>query len=142
MNVFIFSKKHLHFVNRRMSMNSFSEQSYKAALLKRVEPKAMTRESDLATKRKGETAPAAPPTEPTVPRKASPQVEAITSPRPPSDAFTTPSPASSKLSQRAQALAMSSPPRKLELGEPERADLTKRSEKKKKCDRTGFARGS
>jgi hypothetical protein len=91
-------------------MNSFSERSYKAILEKGLKPKSAAQGSNSETKREGGAAVQTQPTVQRVPPNASPAQPT------PSSSFTKPAKTtSSSRERRARALAMSSPPRRMDL---------------------------
>ena len=117
-------------------MNSFSERSYKAALLKKKDKLSSEQGSDSKTKREVAAALSAPLTAPTVQRLLPPTPIVIESS--PSDAFTTPKSNSRENSRekRARALTMSSPPKKLDLPKAE-SRILKEAIKQRKEEKEG-----
>ena len=120
-------------------MNSFSERSYKAALLTKKEKLSSEQGSDSKTKREVAAAPSAPLTAPTVQRPTPPTPIVIESS--PSDAFTTPKSNSRENSRekRARALTMSSHPKKLDLPKVE-SQILKEAIKQRKEEKEGSSR--
>ncbi len=115
---------------------SFSERSYKAALLNKKEKLSSEQGSDSKTKREVAAAPSAPFTAPNVQRPTPPTPIVIESS--PSDAFTTPKSNSREnlREKRARVLTMSSPPKKLDLPKVE-SRILKEAIKQRKEEKEG-----